>query len=139
MPGLGDVVVVVGPPVVVLTSRGAVVVVLSTGSPAGAAGVRVAELLLLASTMTCCPCLLRLGPLLQHCVPTGMPQKVRFWIKSVLLENEMVVRTKRNKGLTCLARLLSMRLIASGCLGVQVLAAAAAAALAVAYIMFWSW
>lgn len=66
--------------------------------------------------------------------------QVRFWIKSVLLENEMVVRTKRNKGLTCLARLLSMRLIASGCLGVQVLAAAAAAAaLAVAYIMFWSW
>ena len=62
MPGPGDVVVVVGPPVAVLTSRGAVVVVLSTGSPAGAAGVRVAELLLLASTMTCCPCLLRLVP-----------------------------------------------------------------------------
>ncbi|KAF7044541.1 hypothetical protein CFC21_053756 [Triticum aestivum] len=53
---------------------GGLVLVLSTGAPA--AGVHVAELLLGTSTTTWSPCLLRLGPLLQHRVPTGVPQKV---------------------------------------------------------------
>jgi hypothetical protein len=63
----------VGVLVVVVTSVGVVLDVLSpelllatTGAPAGAAGVSVAELLVLESSTTCYPCLLRPRRLLQQ-------------------------------------------------------------------------